>query len=120
MKNILTLTLAILLLFGFSGCKENPTDYGKNSSPQVTSNEITTQEDLKTNEFISKDKAKQIALSKAGVTSNKVKNFDIELDFDDDTKLWEYSVEFNVGRTEYDCEIIAKTGKIIEFKVDKD
>lgn len=121
MKNILTLTLVMLLLFGFSGCreKESPTDYEKNSSPEITSKE-NIETDNKNNEFISQDKAKQIALAKARVTESKVKEFNIELDFDDDTKVWEYDMDFEVGLIEYECDIDAKTGKIIKFKSDVD
>jgi len=61
-------------------------------------------------EYIGEDKAKTIALNHAKVTSPK--NLVIEFDYDDGVMV--YDVEFYFGGTEYDYEINAKTGAIIE------
>ena len=59
---------------------------------------------------ISREEAKQIALNHAGV--NDVTNYKIELD---DNK---YEIEFRVGYLEYEYEINATTGKIINYEID--
>ena len=66
----------------------------------------------KPNPIISKDEAKQIALDHANVTN--ITNYEIELD---DNK---YEIEFKANNKEYDYEINATTGKIIEYEIDTD
>ncbi|MDO5062140.1 MAG: PepSY domain-containing protein [Peptostreptococcaceae bacterium] len=66
--------------------------------------------------FIGEAKAKQIALKNAGLKESEVSFVRIGLGFDDGR--YEYDVEFYKGNVEYDYEIDAKTGKIVEF--DKD
>lgn len=63
--------------------------------------------------LISKDKAKSAAFSHAGVSS--AKNVSVILDKEDG----KYDVEFIAGGYEYDYEINARTGKIIEYDRDK-
>lgn len=67
--------------------------------------------------YIGKDKAKQIALDHAKVSSSNTKNFEIELDADDGKLV--YEIEFDTSTKEYDYEIDAKTGNIIESDVEK-
>ena len=61
--------------------------------------------------YISSAKAKQIALNHAKATSSTVSRIHIELDRDDN----EYQVEFIYNNYEYDYEINATTGKIIDY-----
>ena len=63
--------------------------------------------------YIGEDKAKEIALNHANVTS--VTNYKIELDFDD---VMVYEIEFKANNKEYDYEINATTGDIIEYEID--
>ena len=65
---------------------------------------------------ISRDKAKELALSRAGVNAADVKNLEIELDRDNG--VLHYDIEFDVGRVEYDLEIDAKSGEVIKFEKD--
>ncbi|MDD5936952.1 MAG: PepSY domain-containing protein [Clostridiales bacterium] len=65
---------------------------------------------------ISVDKAKQIALSHAGLTSSKVTFKRTELDFDDG--IQKYEVEFYYNNREYSYEINAKTGEILSYEQD--
>ena len=58
---------------------------------------------------ISVDKAKQIALSQAGVGSANFTK--VELDTDDGVRV--YEIEFKVGNVEYDYDIDASSGAII-------
>lgn len=58
---------------------------------------------------ISVDKAKQIALSHAGVSGASFKK--VKLDTDDGVRV--YEIEFKVGNVEYDYDIDASSGEII-------
>ena len=64
------------------------------------------------------DEAKQIALKHASVAQKNAKWVKAELDRDDDS--YKYEVEFRVGRTEYEYEIDAMTGKILDWDKDYD
>ena len=63
--------------------------------------------------YIGEDKAKEIALNHANVTN--ITNYKIELDFDD---VMVYEIEFKANNKEYDYEINALTGDIIEYEID--
>ena len=65
---------------------------------------------------ITPEKAKEIAIKHAGVASNDVRKFEIELDFDHGKEV--YEIEFSVGKTEYEYEIDADSGKVL--KADKE
>ena len=65
---------------------------------------------------ITEQKARDIALSDAGVKEKDVIFVRTELSLDDGR--WEYEVEFYSGQTEYDYDIDAETGTIIS--VDRD
>ncbi len=62
--------------------------------------------------LISREQAREIAFTHAGVTSADVIFDHVTLDFDDDGI--EYDVEFFVGNVEYDYEISAVTGEILD------
>ena len=92
-----------------------------NSHNNVTTNtQGSTQNDAANNtnstDNISVDKAKQIALSHAGLTSSKVTFKKTELDFDDG--IQKYEVEFYYNNREYSYEINAKTGEILSYEQD--
>ena len=63
-------------------------------------------------------KAKYIALNHAGVSESKAYDMDIELD-EEDGKLV-YEVEFKSGGMEYDYEIDAATGTILQQETEQD
>mgnify|MGYP001542000965 FL=1 len=70
--------------------------------------------------YISIDEAKAIALKKVSLDASKVTFKKAELDADDRTP--HYDIEFVSGGYEYEFEIDAKSGKILEFdreRVDK-
>jgi len=67
---------------------------------------------------ISADDAKAIAFQDAGVTEADVSLLDVHLDTDDGRTI--YEVDFNVGMTEYDYDIDATNGAIIERSMDLD
>ena len=63
-------------------------------------------------------KAKSIALKHAGVSENAAYDMDVELD-EEDGKLV-YEVEFKSGGMEYDYEIDAATGTILQQEAERD
>ena len=65
---------------------------------------------------ISVDKAKQIALSHAGVSGASFKK--VKLDTDDGVRV--YEIEFKVGNVEYEYDIDASSGAIISSKSEID
>jgi uncharacterized membrane protein YkoI len=64
------------------------------------------------------DKAKSIALKHAGKAASEVSFTKAKLDNDDGKAV--YDVEFRSGQTEYEYEIDAASGKILEYDIDRD
>ena len=62
---------------------------------------------------ISLEKAKEIALSHAGVASANAFEMEGKLDWDDGMSI--YEIEFKAGGYEYSYEVDAATGSIVEF-----
>lgn len=67
---------------------------------------------------IGKGKAKSVALEHAGLSESQVLRLKVERDVDDGRV--EYSVEFIANGKEYDYEISAKDGKILDIDVEKE
>ena len=67
---------------------------------------------------ITRDQALQIALKHAKVAQSAISRTQIKRDRDDGRDV--YEVEFHVGRTEYNFDIDAKTGAVLEYDVDND
>ncbi len=67
---------------------------------------------------ITEEQAKQIALEYAGVDEGDAQHLKIEIDYDHGRG--EYEVEWNVGRTEYSCDVDADTGSILSFEKELD
>ena len=65
---------------------------------------------------ISVEKAKQIALSHAGVGSAKFKK--AKLDYENGVKV--YEIEFKVGNLEYEYDINVSNGAIVSSSVEVD
>ena len=65
---------------------------------------------------ISLDKAKEIALAHAGLSADQVTFVQANMDFDDGIK--KYDIEFYCNGQEYDYEINASNGQIIQFDYD--
>lgn len=68
--------------------------------------------------LISESRAKEIALTRAGFSASQVSFKKCELDYDNG--ITKYEVEFTVNGTEYEFEINANTGAILEMDVDHD
>ena len=84
----------------------------KQTSSSETSNNETKPTD------IGKEKAKSVALKHAKTTESKVTRLIVEREYDDG-KL-EYHVDFRLGNKEYDYEISAETGEILDYDIDVD
>ena len=69
-------------------------------------------------EYIDEEKAKEIALDKAGLKENEVSFIKVELDWDNG--ILRYEVEFRQGFKEYSAEIKADDGKILDWEIDID
>lgn len=67
---------------------------------------------------LSKDEAINIALNHAGVSYSQVVFDDVELDTDDGHKKWE--IEFEHGNWEYEYDIDASNGNILDFEKEYD
>ena len=67
---------------------------------------------------ITKDQALQIALQHAGVSQSDISRERVKQDYDDGRQKFE--VSFHVGWKEYEYDIDAATGRILEFDVDND
>ena len=76
----------------------------------------TNQSNTQNTTQITAEKAQEIAMNKVG-TGTLVK---CELDYDDDTQKYKYEIEIRDGRVEYDLEIDATSGDIIEYEQDHD
>ena len=64
------------------------------------------------------EKAKEIALNKAGLSAGEVVFTEASLDYDDGRKV--YEIEFKKDRTEYSAEVLASDGTIVSWDVDYD
>ena len=87
----------------------------KETQPAETVPKQTQPAETKT---ISLEEAKAIALAHAGLTADQVKGLRAEYDREDGKPVCE--VEFRVGNWEYDYEIHAETGKILDWEKDWD
>ena len=130
------LSLAIIIAtisISLVGCgNSGVTGNGNNNTSGVNNHETTTQdngannaqgniqenvqESVNNTGDISLDKAKEIALAHAGLTSDQVNFKRTELDLDDGIK--KYEVEFYYNNIEYSYEIDSHTGNILSYEQD--
>ncbi len=69
-------------------------------------------------ELLAEAEAKAIALEHAGVAEANARFHKVHLDTDDGRK--EYDIEFRAGHMEYEYEIDAQSGRILDFDKDRD
>ncbi len=67
---------------------------------------------------IGEQKAREIALERAGLTESEVDFTRSSYELDDG--IWVYDIEFRQGRVEYSAEVRASDGQIISWDVDRD
>lgn len=89
------------------------------SEQKTTPDKPAAETNIPTNSsYIGEAKAKQIAFEHAGVSENAVSYYWVEMDNDDGNII--YEMEFYVGNMEYDYEINALNGAIIEAERDEE
>ena len=135
---VVSLLLAVVLVFAACSKGENPPKKESDVAvvtPQNEGNGGTTEapapaeaqpqpnpqnggQNSSEDNFIGEERAKQIALEKAGLSADAVVFERVELDFDDG--VWEYEVEFRQGRTEYSADIKAEDGTVLSWEKDID
>ena len=133
MKKIIISTLILSTCLGFVSCsntvglnnsyESSTTTSLNNSSENTNSNTIntnnipySTNQNLPTQNTISSDEAKQIALQHANLLDNQVTFIKVSQDYDDGIN--KYEIEFYYNNTEYDYEINAYSGEILKFDYD--
>ena len=133
MKKIIISTIILSTCLGFVGCsntvglnnsyESSTTTSLNNSSENTNSNTIntnnipySTNQNLPTQNTISSDEAKQIALQHANLLDNQVTFIKVSQDYDDGIN--KYEIEFYYNNTEYDYEINAYSGEILKFDYD--
>ena len=79
-------------------------------------NQTTLEANPDTNKYIGEERAKQIAIDKAGIKSTDV-IFD-RVKLENDNGNWVYEIEFKSKSAEYDAEIKAEDGTVLEWEVD--
>ena len=133
MKKITISTIILSTCLGFVSCsntvglnnsyESSTTTSLNNSSENTNSNTIntnnipySTNQNLPTQNTISSDEAKQIALQHANLLDNQVTFIKVSQDYDDGIN--KYEIEFYYNNTEYDYEINAYSGEILKFDYD--
>ena len=97
--------------------QENGTEKWNEKASTKSSEKNTEKTINEVREYISVDKAKLIALTDAGVAErSNVKFYKTKLENDDGEFI--YEIEFYVGNVEYEYEIDAYTGAIIEKSIE--
>jgi len=97
---------------------DRPAASTSNKTTSSTSTGKTTSNKSSASSYIGLDKAKSVALKKAGVSAADVRWEKAELDRDDGVPV--YELEFSANGTEYDCDVHAETGKVVKFEADRD
>ena len=109
MKKFLSVLTTLIIICTATSCA-----LVKNPMPQQTATTLESAPD--TSSFIGEDKAKELALQAAGITNEGVVFEKAELDRDNG--ITKYEVEFRQGTTDWDVDIKADDGTVLE--IDKD
>lgn len=119
-KSLLILTISVMSLLIITACGNNTSQQTSTGVPKSDTQQTTQipQNNSQAEQFIGEDRAKEIALERAGLTETDVSFVRVDLDLDDG--LWKYEIEFRQGRTEYETEINAQDGTILAWETDND
>lgn len=118
-KGILFILFAAIIL---TACSAGPT---RHTPPQANPQEQPATASIppaqvsaspQTEQLIGEAKAREIALQKAGISAEDAVFQKIELDRDNG--ILQYEVEFRRGQTEYNADIKADDGSILEWEMD--
>jgi len=119
MRKILSSFLcALMIMVIMTSCMSNNNNADnsntglENSSAEANSAQNTPD----TSNFIGEEKAKDIALERAGINAEGVIFDRVELDRDDG--VWHYEVELRQNKNEFDLDIKADDGTVLSFEKD--
>ena len=93
-------------------------DDWKLSTGSSTSKPTTSTDKPAASSYIGLEKAKSIALQRAGVSAASVRWEKAEFDYDDGRPV--YELEFSANGVEYDCDVHAETGKVLDYDAERD
>ena len=99
-----------------NGEKELDDDYYPATNNTIRNNSTTNTNKNTSTSYISRDRAKQIALGNAGISN--VRDLSIELDREGGKMI--YEVSFESGNKDYEYDIDAVTGSILNKKIEVD
>ncbi|MFV0363809.1 MAG: PepSY domain-containing protein [Suipraeoptans sp.] len=121
MKKLIVTILIIVCMAAVTGCGTNIAQEGNIEESIIDAtnndtNEHTAENVVTTETLITIEEAEAIAYAKANVAKESVSYSKTELDYDDGISI--YQVEFVVGELEYDVEVNAITGAIVEYEVE--
>ena len=119
-KNKTTVTDADVIITedGSKPSKDGKPNDKDKAEKELIEDEVKTDKTYDDKNFIGRDKAKEIALDKAGLKESEVSYIKAELD--KDNGVYTYEVEFKKDFHEYSAEIGAVDGRIIDWEVDFD
>lgn len=127
MYAVLVLALGVIMTLCLAGCiqvqqpaQEQSTETQTEQPATDTTAPATDNSGGSNDNYIGEDKALEIALADAGLSSGQVSNANAHLDYDDDRGRYEYEVKFYQGTTEYDYDVDAITGDITDKDIDYD
>ncbi|WP_283684957.1 PepSY domain-containing protein [Clostridium perfringens] len=113
MKKTLVGILTIIASVSFISCNNNNQT---NANVNTTNSSINQKLDVSTQNKISLEKAKEIALKHANLTNDQVSFLKANEEFDDGIE--KFDIEFYCDNKEYDYDINANTGNIISYDFD--
>ena len=108
MKKIVLLTIFCIFCLSLIGCSNSPSKTNQTQDNQTQNNQVQNK--------ISLEQAREIALKHANLKENQVNFLKENLEVDDGVEI--YNIEFSFKNKEFDYEINAITGEIIEFDED--
>lgn len=125
-RKIIAIVFVLCFVMLFAGCdmslggimdkERNRTNDNSNSNQIIDSIIPEAVESLTENTAVDREKAKEIALNHAGLKTENITGYKIELDRENG--ILYYDIEFDSAGYEYDYEVNAETGEIIKSQKD--
>lgn len=135
MKKYIIMILAAVFIIVLTGCSSttettktkpsqnqesviNDTPSTENNTPSEDSASESVKDSTSADpedDYVSQEAVKSTVLDHANLKENNIELYNIHLDYDDDYKRYEYEVSFHADNYEYDYEVDALTGEIIDF-----
>lgn len=87
-------------------------------TPNIKLDDVTTNGQASSTQFIEKDAALNAALAHIGATKDQVRDISVEFDCDDGRMV--YEVDFDLGEYDYEFDIDARTGEVLHMDKEMD